>query len=104
MADRARTQATVPPQTPTCIALQEASQDQLVLLCLACHLEGPVLGKLVVALEVHEVHPELTGSCRGRGSGLSRRASPSRCGRWELGAILKGCLNVAALEGSARSG
>lgn len=79
-----------PPQCPvrtlTCTAHHKGPRDQLVLLSFTHHPEWLVLGKSVVALKVHKVYPELTGSC-WRKVFRSQQKGPcaSRQRRWEFG-------------------
>lgn len=58
----AAAQAPGPGRTLTRTAPGEGAQEKPILLGLARHPERVVLGKLAVALEVHEVYPELAGS------------------------------------------
>lgn len=52
------------PQLLTSTTAKEVSQEKLVFLGLSLDLEGAVLGEVMLAVEVCEIHPQLTSSFR----------------------------------------
>lgn len=93
-------QAPGPGRTLTCAAPRKASQEKPVLLGLARHPERAVLGKLAVALEVHEVYPELTGSWGRKAVRCQQRDPRPRAGRWGFRDGWRGCVDPASRVGT----
>lgn len=96
----AAAQAPGPGRTLTCAAPRKASQEKPVLLGLARHPERAVLGKLAVALEVHEVYQELAGSWGRKAVRCQQRDPRPRAGRWRFRDGWRACVDPASRVGT----